>query len=977
LVFLNVSLEGDVYTPAPDIVVEIRTVNVTGHPDTNVVGSSILDGDLVNQTSPKWYTVFFNDVELTGGTVYAIVLSSPSAVGQSFEWKSHQSGGSTPYADGSAYYDDTIDGSGPWTEDLNTDQAFITYMETDIGAGVNNVKVAGTAFDSVVPGPSGDEYVFNVTGVAKDAGGVWAFSVTNANDFPVSFNWTAVVHSDVYPQDLNVTMSTEAGSFAFFHLTSAPVALDGVMWHDLTSDLPAVLAGAPVAYTAPNGVAFVRVNVSARAEVTGGLVLTGLRVRYHLPVEIGGPAVTLAAEAYRAAHAGLEEVEVPFVVSSSTGARVVLSDPYLQYDLVPTFTTATQILDEDTWKTVDLNTLFGDDYDNNALDYEVVSVSDETSLAADLNDSVLNVTPSRDFNGEVEVVVRGTDSSGLYVDGDIRVVVQPVNDAPVISLADMYQVRAKSNARIDLSTNITDVDDEPGDLSLDVNTSFITASGLVLFVNFDAQGTYTVNLSVDDGALTSHADVHFTVTPAVGFPTISGLPSEILVPINRPTPMDLRQFGSDDEDAAEDLVWGVSEESDLFNVTLAADGFNMTITPSKSGMGLGDLVLTLTDTDDHRVTKTVTVNITERYVEPPRLNLDTIPDRIDLEVDGRSEVLNLSDHVEDETPVPDLLVEVTYDTADIVYVHHENGVLTFVPKAEGHVLVGVTLTDSDGLSSSFSVTVVVEEKASDDEGDWTLWIILLIIVTVIIVFVAWPRRSVAEGVEGADLEEAPAPKAARVEKVRPHMFRSASMRRLEEVLLFHSSGMLLSQYTREIKEGVDADLESAVISAVQDHVKGKMRTREERTDLIELEGMQVVIERGADLAIAAVLSGAEPEGLRKQLRQTLNEIQTRNGPTLAIWDGDLAVLRGVDNALVALIEGLIREHNGSVDLAVDGESVTRPHHHPPRVVEGVPPLEDDEDPLKLVKDIIGEERTRDIEEGHGHHEDEDAEAGEK
>jgi hypothetical protein len=34
------------------------------------------------------------------------------------------------------------------------------------------------------------------------------------------------------------------------------------------------------------------------------------------------------------------------------------------------------------------------------------------------------------------------------------------------------------------------------------------------------------------------------------------------------------------------------------------------------------------------------------------------------------------------------------------------------------------------------------------------------------------------------------------------------------------------------------------------------------------------------------------------------------------------------------------------------------------VVDGVPPLEDEDDPLMLVKNIIGEQKAREIEEGH-------------
>jgi hypothetical protein len=644
---------------------------------------------------------------------------------------------------------------------------------------------------------------------------------------------------------------------------------------------------------------------------------------------------------------------------------------------MPTFTPATQIMDEDTWKVLDLHTVYGDDYDNNALTYEVVSVSDPGALTTDLNGSMLNLTPTADFFGELDVTVRGTDSSGQYRDGTFHVVVQAVNDAPVIDDIGVVSAQAKLTTVLNMSSNISDVDNAPGELTVEVNSSFITVEGMKLYATFDSQGTYDVGLTVSDGELDATATITFQVSPAVGFPSITGLPQVIVVHINRPLPMNLTQFGSDDVDAAADLVWLVTEESDLFDVSQDGTGHQLTITPTGTGMGTDPMFLSLTDSDDHTVSVTVDVNITERLLEPPRINHDTLPDKIKLKDGGEGEVIDLRDHVEDDTPADDLVVTVAYTVEDVVYVDAQAGTgrLTFVPQKEGKTKVTVTLTDTDDQSSFFEVDVEVVEKAEGDEVNWTLWIIVLIILALIVILVAWPRKAPGEAPPPRILGEEPPVAPMRVDKVKPHTFRSSSFKQLEEVLLFHSSGLLISQYTREIKEGVDADLESAVIAAVQESIKGRLRTREEPTDVIELEGMQVVIERGADVAIAAVLSGAVPEGLRKQLRRSLSEVQTPNESVLRDWDGDLGRLRGVDNAMIGLVEGLIRDHNGSKDLAVDGETVGKPHRKPPAVVEGVPPLEDEEEPLKLIKDIIGEEKTKELEEGH--HEEEPSEEPEE
>jgi hypothetical protein len=299
----------------------------------------------------------------------------------------------------------------------------------------------------------------------------------------------------------------------------------------------------------------------------------------------------------------------------------------------------------------------------------------------------------------------------------------------------------------------------------------------------------------------------------------------------------------------------------------------------------------------------------------------------------------------------------------------------------------VTLTDSDGLSSNFSLDVEVKEKPKDQEINWWLWVVLLVVLAAIITVVAWPRRPagptpVAVTPTGARAAKAPtstiAAEAAprKVDKVRPHVFHASSLPQLEEVLLFHKDGKLISQHSRRLREGVDAEIEAGVISAIQDHLRGRMRARDEPADLIELEGMRVVIERGADLAIASMLTGKEPETLRVLMRRTLHEVQTRNDSVLDGWSGDIGSLRGVDNAMVGLVESLIREEGGT-EKRVEEAPVSQPpmHELPVRPAtrataeeetseeEAPPPPLEQREQLRLVKGIIGEDRAQELVEG--------------
>ena len=847
-------------------------------------------------------------------------------------------------------------------------------METAIGTGIDQIRVNGVAYASTYEGPNGPELAYNITGIDKDASGTWNFTITNGNDFPVAMDWAATVHSDVYPQEFGLDLSTPAGNLTLFAPWDAPLDLSDVRQVPLATTLAAILATAPTAYTSPSGVEFALVNVSLWANITGSVVLDGLSVRYFLDVNVTGPGVVAAAEAFRAAHEAADTVELPIAVRSSCDATVLLSGPFLLYDLRPIFVTTTQTVAEDGNRTVDLDTLFGDDLDRGNLRYELRSVSDGANMTAAINGSLLTLTPAHDYFGELDVVVRGTDSSDLFKDGNIHVVVTAVNDLPVLSAPSEFAAQARVTTVVDLEPLLADVDTAKAALTLAVNTSYISVDGLELDVTFDEEGMYHVELTVTDGLDEAHFDLLFNVSAAVGFPSISAsLPDPMKVHRNRDLKVDLSLYASDGEDAPAELVWTVLADSDLFTAVINASRHWLIITPKGSDMGSDGILLTLTDTDDHTVSRSVTVDIIDRLLEKPQIDTAALPDKVELTKGGKSFVLEMGDFVRDDTPIRLLLVSVTYGADGVVYVDTQGGNLTFVPQGTGKTRVTVTLTDSDGLSSTFDVDVEVEPKGGGDEVNWWLWVALLAIVALILIVVAWPRRPLAApppSTGGVIVEE---PAGRRVDKVRPHLFAADSLPQLEEVMLFHKDGTLVSQHTRRMREGVDAEIEAGVISAIQDNLRGRARTRGETPDLIELEGMRAVVERGADLAIASVLTGDEPDSLRLLMRRTLHEVQTRNEGALRAWKGDLGALRGVDNAIVGLVESLIRE-SGAVP-ARGGPSVKPEARAAPRRTEWAEeeaegPREapvahrtDEGEPLRLVGGIIGQEKVQELREG--------------
>jgi hypothetical protein len=82
----------------------------------------------------------------------------------------------------------------------------------------------------------------------------------------------------------------------------------------------------------------------------------------------------------------------------------------------------------------DLNDVFSDTEDGNALSFAVVGNSYPALVTAtvDSSDSTLDLSFGADLSGTAAMVIRATDSGGLWADDLVFVTVTPVNDAPVV-----------------------------------------------------------------------------------------------------------------------------------------------------------------------------------------------------------------------------------------------------------------------------------------------------------------------------------------------------------------------------------------------------------------------------------------------------------------------------------------------------------------------------------------------------------------
>ncbi len=149
-------------------------------------------------------------------------------------------------------------------------------------------------------------------------------------------------------------------------------------------------------------------------------------------------------------------------------------------------------------------------------------------------------------------------------------------------------------------------------------------------------------------------------------------------------------------------------------------------------------------------------------------------------------------------------------------------------------------------------------------------------------------------------------KEARAEKLQAQWKRE-NQTTIEEIFLLHRSGLLIRHETRRLRPDVDQDVLSAMLLAVQEFVKDSFRGERGNLDEIRFGELRILIVRGTDAIMAAVVSGKRPMDMLPQMRAALDQMELRYGSVLRDWNGVLDRVTGCDIILKALIRGDFEE----------------------------------------------------------------------
>ena len=112
--------------------------------------------------------------------------------------------------------------------------------------------------------------------------------------------------------------------------------------------------------------------------------------------------------------------------------------------------------------------------------------------------------------------------------------------------------------------------------------------------------------------------------------------------------------------------------------------------------------------------------------------------------------------------------------------------------------------------------------------------------------------------------------------------------RVEQVFLIHRTTGLLLQHVRAGAARVeDAQMVSAMLTAIRDFVQDSFRVSEQDSlDALQMGELSVWIEQGPHAILAAVMRGNAPQDRRRLLQDTLESIHLQCGEALLSFNGD-------------------------------------------------------------------------------------------
>ncbi|MEZ9872353.1 tandem-95 repeat protein, partial [Vibrio sp. 10N.261.51.C6] len=350
------------------------------------------------------------------------------------------------------------------------------------------------------------------------------------------------------------------------------------------------------------------------------------------------------------------------------------------------------------------------DIDGDDLSAINLTTNDENATVQMNDDGSFTITPSENFNGNIEFSYDVTDGEDMVAAG-LDLTVTPVNDAPEPQdqAFTIGEDGVLNFTDADLLTGATDVE---GD---DLTVEGVTYTGADGVLTDNGDGSYSfapnenfngdVNFSFDvsDGTDTVQANIDVSVTPE-NDPPVAGSTSYTVHEDNSITISNEQLLAN-----SSDIEGEVAIDSVTYTGSdgVFEDNGDGTYTFSPNENFNGDVSLAVVVTDEEGATEATTAGITVLEVNDPPIAGSTsysVNEDEVITISAEQLLANSSD-IEGEVAID----SVTYTGADGIFTDNGNGTFSFAPNANfnGDVSLDVVVTDEDGATVATSASIDV------------------------------------------------------------------------------------------------------------------------------------------------------------------------------------------------------------------------------------------------------------------------------
>ena len=345
------------------------------------------------------------------------------------------------------------------------------------------------------------------------------------------------------------------------------------------------------------------------------------------------------------------------------------------------------------------------DIDSNTLTLAVTE-SNAGVVTATTTDAGIQVANIANANGRTTLTVRVADGDGLFATTDVLVVVNAVNDPPVLTVSTTALTLTEDFATVLIATTRTDIDSTTltltvaesatGVVTVQISTSEISVSSIE-----NINGSTTLTITLSDGELSTTTQVVVAVTPVNDPPVLTVSTTALTLAEDFATVLIATTRTDIDNNT---LTLTVTESTaGVVNATITDAGIQV----SNIANANGRTTLAITLSDGVLSTTTQVVVTVTPVNNPPVLTVSTT-------------ALTLAEDFVTTEIITVTRSDVDGDTLTLTVSESSTGVVTVttsasgvqvasIPNANGRTTLTIRVTDGDGLFDTTDVLVVVND----------------------------------------------------------------------------------------------------------------------------------------------------------------------------------------------------------------------------------------------------------------------------